>query len=109
MAFDNFDRIYHGCAADDLSKSRRWRLCRPRIIKDGNVYRRPGLQHGPTSFKWYLPIVIKIVACRSWGVQWRGGFNLWIYTRWNYNRCIGLQAPIRLVEVDVKTSVLPVS
>jgi hypothetical protein len=100
MTLGDFAKIYRGCATDDLSKPRSWHFCVPRLYRP-SVYRRSDLKHGPTTFKLLLPIVVRVHASRSWGVQWRGSYNVWIYTRWNFACCIGVRSCFVLRETHV--------
>ena len=66
-----------------------------KIDIDRYVFRRAdGLKHGPTTFVWWRPIVISVVACVSEARRAQGvipSWNIWIYTRWDHNRCIGFR------------------
>ncbi len=96
MTFEKFDAWYRQCAAEDLAKPRRWHVCWPRLYRSVTIFRRPALQHGPTTFHWWLPIVVHVHASRNWGVQWRGSWNIWVYTRWNFNWCLGVRSCVKL-------------
>ena len=99
MNYESFAATVRQVSAEDLARPRAWRLCLPKMFRSRTIYRRPALQHGPSSFRWWQPVVVRIVATRAWGVQFRGDWNLWIYTRWNRNYCVGLRGCVALREI----------